>query len=58
MREDIEAIPVEMDAAQVTQLFEQHDWVSAPVVDDNNKLLGRITIDDVVDVIRDTTEHS
>jgi magnesium transporter len=58
MREDIEAIPVEMAAAQVTQLFEQHDWVSAPVVDDNNKLLGRITIDDVVDVIRDTTEHT
>ena len=58
MRDDIEAIPVEMDAAQVAQLFEQHDWVSAPVVDESNKLLGRITIDDVVDVIRDTTEHS
>ena len=58
MREDIEAIPVDMDAAQVAQLFEQHDWVSAPVVDSNEKLLGRITIDDVVDVIRDSTEHS
>ena len=58
MREDIEAIPVDMDAAQVAQLFEQNDWVSAPVVDSNEKLLGRITIDDVVDVIRDSTEHS
>ena len=58
MREDIEAIPVNMEATQVAQLFEQHDWVSAPVVDNAGKLLGRITIDDVVDVIRDSTEHS
>ena len=58
MREDIEAIPVDMGATQIAQLFEQHDWVSAPVVDNNEKLLGRITIDDVVDVIRDSTEHS
>ena len=58
MREDIEAIPVDMEATQIAQLFEQHDWVSAPVVDNNQKLLGRITIDDVVDVIRDSTEHS
>ena len=58
MREDIKAIPVEMEATQVAQLFEQHDWVSAPVIDNKGKLLGRITIDDVVDVIRDSTEHS
>ena len=58
MREDIEAIPVDMEATQIAQLFEQHDWVSAPVVDNNKKLLGRITIDDVVDVIRDSAEHS
>ena len=58
MRKDIEAIPVGMEATQVAQLFEQHDWVSAPVVDTSGKLLGRITIDDIVDVIRDSTEHS
>ncbi len=58
MRTDIEAIPVSMPAEQVAQLFEQHDWVSAPVTDENGKLVGRITIDDVVDVIRDSTEHS
>jgi magnesium transporter len=58
MHEDVEAIPVDMEANQVAQLFEQHDWVSAPVVDSEGKLLGRITIDDVVDVIRDSTEHS
>ena len=58
MRKDINAIPVNMDATEVAYLFEQHDWVSAPVVDIDGKLLGRITIDDVVDVIRDTAEHS
>jgi magnesium transporter len=58
MGEDIKAIPVDMEATQVAQLFEQHDWVSAPVIDSEGKLLGRITIDDVVDVIRDSTEHS
>ncbi len=58
MNDEVEAIPVNMEATQVAQLFEQHDWVSAPVVDENRKLLGRITIDDVVDVIRDSTEHS
>ena len=58
MREDIEAIPVDTEAVEVAQLFEQHDWVSAPVVDGDGRLLGRITIDDVVDVIRDNAEHS
>jgi len=58
MREDIQALPVDMEASQVAQLFEQNDWVSAPVVDAGGRLLGRITIDDVVDVIRDSTEHS
>jgi len=58
MCENINAIPVNMGANEVAYLFEQHDWVSAPVVDSDGKLLGRITIDDVVDVIRDTAEHS
>lgn len=42
----------------VAKSFEDLDLVSAAVVDENNKLLGRITIDDVVDVIRDEAEHS
>ena len=58
MREDINAIPVDMAATKVAQLFEQHDWVSAPVINSHGKLLGRITIDDIVDVIRDSAEHS
>ncbi len=58
MQTDVEAIPAEMADIEVAQLFERHDLVSAPVVDDDGKLLGRITIDDVVDVIRDDAEHS
>lgn len=51
-------IPVDMSASQVTTEFEHHDLVSAPVVDADNRLVGRITIDDVVDVIREEAEHS
>ena len=58
MAADVEPIPVGMSDSEVAQLFERHDWVSAPVVDEDNKLLGRITIDDVVDVIREDAEHS
>jgi magnesium transporter len=41
----------------VATQFSDSDWVSAPVVDDSNILLGRITIDDVVDIIREQAEH-
>ncbi len=58
MQRDVEAIPADMPAHEVAKLFELHDLVSAPVVDDNGLLLGRITIDDVVDIIRDEGEHS
>jgi magnesium transporter len=51
------AIDVEESAGGVARQFSDHDWISAPVVDDNNILLGRITIDDVVDIIRDQAEH-
>ena len=51
------AIDVEESAEEVARQFSDHDWVSAPVVDDNNILLGRITIDDVVDLIREQAEH-
>lgn len=58
METRFEAIPVDMKAVEVARLFERMDWVSAPVVDGNGKLLGRITIDDVVDVIREDADHS
>ena len=46
------------DESEVAILFEQRNLISAPVIDENNQLVGRITIDDVVDVIRDQAEHS
>ncbi len=58
MNTHIEPIPASMDDGEVANLFERHDWVSAAVVDENRKLLGRITIDDVVDVIREDADHS
>ncbi len=51
------AIPVEMPDHQVAIEFEHHDLVSAPVTDMDGYLLGRITIDDVVDVIREDSDH-
>ena len=51
------AIHVSTSSAGVATQFENYDWVSAPVVDDNNILMGRITIDDVVDIIREQAEH-
>ena len=58
MLTDIEPIPAYLPDDEVARLFERNDWVSAPVVDDSGKLLGRITIDDVVDVIREDADHS
>ncbi|MGL4733542.1 MAG: magnesium transporter [Enterovibrio sp.] len=53
-----EAIAVDMDVSEVAKLFERRDWISAPVIDENSHLVGRITIDDIVDIIREDAEHS
>ena len=42
---------------QVAEEFENHRYVSAPVVDADNRLVGRITVDDVIDLVRDRAEH-
>lgn len=52
------AIPVSLNDDEVARVFERRDLISAPVVDENNKLLGRITVDDVVDVIIEDADHS
>ncbi len=54
----IEGIPASMPANEVAKLFEHRDFVSAPVIDEYGRLLGRITVDDVVDVIREGVDHS
>ena len=51
-------ISAETDETEVALLFEERNLISAPVIDEKNQLVGRITIDDVVDVIRDQAEHS
>ncbi|SET61564.1 magnesium transporter [Thalassotalea agarivorans] len=55
---DIEAIAADMPDTDVAQLFERYDWLSAPVIDEQGHLLGRITVDDVIDIIREDAEHS
>ncbi len=51
-------VSADTDESEVALLFEQRNLISAPVIDKDNQLVGRITIDDVVDVIRDQAEHS
>jgi magnesium transporter len=58
MSTDIMPIPAHTPSPQVVWEFENRDLLSAPVVDDNFRVLGRITVDDVVDVIREEAEHS
>jgi len=55
---DLPAVPVDMDDAEVARLFEQFNLLTAPVVDADGRLLGRITVDDVMDVIRDEGDRS
>ena len=57
MRLDVEGIRADTPAREVASRFERRDLITAPVVDENDKLLGRITIDDVVDVIVENAEH-
>ena len=58
MIEDDIVIEAKAPATEVISIFEDRDLVSAPVVDEKNLLLGRITIDDVVDEIREESEST
>ncbi len=58
MSTNVMPIPAHTPSTQVVWEFENRDLLSAPVVDDDFRVLGRITVDDVVDVIRDEAEHS
>ncbi len=51
-------ISTDLSANEVAKIFEQRDWISAAVVNDEGMLLGRITVDDVVDVIQDEAEQT
>lgn len=58
MTTNVAAISYYEPVHNVALLFERRDMISAPVVSDSGRLLGRITIDDVVDVIREEADHS
>jgi magnesium transporter len=57
MSTDSQPIPAHTSSTEVVWEFEHRDLLSAPVVDDDFRVVGRITVDDVVDVIRDEAEH-
>ncbi len=57
MRETRHAIPATMDQEEAAKIFEQYDLLSAAVVDENDRLVGVLTIDDVVDVINEEAEE-
>ncbi len=57
MTPELKLIPVDMDQEDVAYLFSQRDLVSAPVIGEGGRLVGAITIDDVVDVIHQEHEE-
>jgi len=58
IKKEVQKINANMSSHEVAKLFTQRDLISAPVVDENQILIGRITVDDIVDVIRDEAETS
>lgn len=58
MDTSLSPIPATMPAVRVARVFEDQDLVSAPVVDAAGRLIGRITVDDVLDFVRAQADHS
>ncbi len=58
MLKECEFIPAMTSDHEVADLFEDHNLVSAPVLDERGRLLGRITIDDAVEIIREEAERT
>ena len=58
MNSEVQAIDVNLTDSEVAHRFQRYDLVSAPDIDEHGRLLGRITIDDVVDVIVEDADHS
>jgi magnesium transporter len=54
---DIPRVTVDVDQEQVVQIFKKYDLVTLPVVDKDERLVGRITVDDVVDVMEEETSE-
>ncbi len=57
MSSDLRCVPVEMDQEEVAYLFEQYNLISTPVVDGGGRLVGMITVDDVVEIVHEETHE-
>lgn len=57
MTPDMRAVAVDMDQEDVAYLFEQYNLISVPVVDDSERLVGMITVDDVVEIVHEETHE-
>ncbi|MBI9073094.1 MAG: magnesium transporter [Melioribacteraceae bacterium] len=57
MQEDLIYVTSEVDQEEVANIMEKYDLVAIPVVDESKTMIGRITIDDIVDVIQDEAEE-
>lgn len=57
MNPEVISVPVHLDQEEVAQLFKKYDLVTVPVVDDNHRLVGRITHDDIMDVIEEEADE-
>lgn len=53
MNSDVISVDANMDQEEVAKIFQSYDLVSVPVVDSQNKVIGKISIDDIVDVIEE-----
>jgi len=53
----VRRMPITMDKEEVAYLFEQYNLISAPVIDDSQRLVGMITVDDVVEIIHEETHE-
>ena len=58
MQKTVDPIDINQTDREVAKLFKQQDLVSAPVIDENRQLIGRITFDDVVDVIIEDADQN
>lgn len=58
MRRDVQGIPAMTESRDVARIFQDHNLVTAAVVDEGYRLIGRITVDDVMDLIQEDSAHS
>jgi magnesium transporter len=57
MEKEPHLVPIDMDQAEIAYLFDQYNLVSAAVVDPSNRIVGMLTVDDVVDVISEEAQE-